>query len=246
MDTKVYKFKLANVEKNPHFEEGVKIMDESGLTGYTLRSCLISNNADKISHIFEDNGTPKPNVYLVKTEPKWHISMTGTILDTTTGELLEDQTYFFDDLESGIKRKMSAIRKFTNVYEPLYQARKVSCFFFTLTQANKSDTNIRILVDLLRKRFERNNAKILGFIWVSEISDRGHWHYHIGVATNRLKWKRVPQWAKMDSIWNRRTQITFIQKSIGGYFAKYINKKNIGRIMNFRSYGCSRNYNIPD
>jgi hypothetical protein len=169
----------------------------------------------------------------------------GNILDTESGELLEDQVHETTDLEQGVKRKRKAIRTFTEFYEPLYQDRKVSCMFFTLTQANQSDKTLRVAIDLIKKRFERHNLPVLGHLWVSEVSKNGHWHYHLAIATKRVYWKRIPKWAKVDDIWGRRTGIEFIRKSIGAYLGKYIGKDNIGRIISFRSYGKSRNFLAP-
>jgi hypothetical protein len=238
MSTKVYKFKLGGVSKNPHFESGVLIMDKNGLTDESLRSCLICDNSDRIK--LED-----PNVYLLQTEFKWGVSFSGEILDLETGELLEDQEYQTTDLEQGIKRKRKAIRSFTDFYEPLYQAKKVSCMFFTLTQANQSKEKFSVTLDAIKKRFARHNLPILGTIWVSEISSKGHWHYHLAVATKRVYWKKIPNWAKVDDLWGRRTGIEFIKKSIGAYLGKYIGKDNMGRIISFRGYAKSRKFLAP-
>ena len=157
--TKVYDFKLGGVSKNPHFEDGVLIMDKNGLTDESLRSCLICDNSDKTK--LDD-----PNVFLLQTEFKWGVSFSGEILDLETGELLEDQEYQTTDLEQGIKRKRKAIRSFTDFYEPLYQAKKVSCLFFTLTQANQSKEKFSDTLNAIKKRFLRHNLPILGTIWV--------------------------------------------------------------------------------
>lgn len=233
--TKVYKFQLGGISRNPHFEKGVLIMDKNGLTDESLRSCLISDNSS--IDLVED-----PNVYLLQTDFKWGISFSGEILDMETGELLENQVYQTTDLEQGIKRKKKALRSFTDFYEPLYQEKKVSCFFFTLTQANQCNEKMSTTLNAIKKRFERHNQPILGSIWVSEVSTRGHWHYHLAIATKRVFWRKVPKWAKVDDLWGRRTQITFIKKSIGAYLGKYIGKDNMGRIMFFRGYGKSRKF----
>ena len=237
--TKVYNFKLGGVSKNPHFESGVFIMDKNGLTDESLRSCLICDNSDT-------EKLANPNVFLLQTEFKWGVSFSGEILDLETGELLEDQDYQTTDLEQGIKRKRKAIRSFTDFYEPLYQARKVSCYFFTLTQANQSNEKLSITLDAIKKRFARHNLPVLGSIWVSEISSKGHWHYHLAIATKRVYWKKIPKWAKVDDLWGRRTQIVFIKKSIGAYLGKYIGKDNMGRIISFRGYGKSRKFLAPE
>jgi hypothetical protein len=238
MSTKVYKFHLADVSKNPHFEDGVFIMDKNGLTDESLRSCLICNNGS--THKLED-----PNVYLLQKEFKWGVSFSGEILDEETGELFEDQVYQTTDLEQGVKRKRKAIRLFTEFYEPLYQAKKVSCMFFTLTQANQSNERLNTTLKAIKKRFERHNLPVLGHLWVSEVSKNGHWHYHLAIATKRVYWKQIPKWAKVDDLWGRRTGIEFIRKSIGAYLGKYIGKDNIGRIISFRSYGKSRKFLAP-
>ena len=251
--TKVYNFKLANVSKNPHFDDGVLLMDKNGLTDESLRSCLICNNSDKKStkkaiqriKVSRDMLGITDEIFFLQKTWKWGVSLSGNICDTETGELLENQTYEVTDLEQGVKRKRKALRAFSDFYEPLYQERKVSCFFFTLTQANQSNEKLSVTLDAIKKRFERNDTPILGYIWVSEISKRGHWHYHLGVATKRVKWKYVPKWAKVNDLWGRRTQITFIKKSIGAYLSKYIGKDNIGRMINFRSYGKSSKYLAP-
>ena len=252
-NTKIYKFKLGGISKNPHFEDGVFIMDKNGLTDESLRSCLICNNSDtkntrqalqyvKQKRVMADKDA---NIFLLQKEYKWGISFSGDILDLETGELLEDQDYQTTDLEQGVKRKRKAIRTFTEFYEPLYQEKKVSCMFFTLTQANQSNERLATTLDAIKKRFERHNLPILGHLWVSEVSKNGHWHYHLAVATKRVYWKQIPKWAKVDDLWGRRTGIEFIRKSIGAYLGKYIGKDNIGRIVSFRSYGKSRKFQAP-
>ena len=251
--TKIYDFKLGGVSKNPHFEDGVLIMDKNGLTDESLRSCLISHNADKKStkkqiqyvkqkRVMADEDT---NIFFLQKEWKWGVSLSGSILDLETGELVENQDYQITDLEQGVKRKRKAIRSFTEFYEPLYQSKKVSCMFFTLTQANQSNDNLRNTLHAIKKRFERHNLPVLGYLWVSEVSKNGHWHYHLAIATKRVYWKTIPKWAKVDDLWGRRTQIEFIRKSIGAYLGKYIGKDNIGRIWAFRGYAKSRKFLAP-
>jgi hypothetical protein len=267
---KIYDFSFLGLSRNQHYDDGVLLMDENGLTDESLRSCLIYHNADKqISHepsvyfekgqnkrlsvfqysqdIFEDNEIVVSNKFLIQTKHKWKSHLIGDILDTETGELLEKIKHDCTDLESAVKRKRKAIKKYSDFYEPLYQLRKVSCMFITLTQANValSNTNIRDAINVIRKRFERHNIRVLAHLWVSEISHKGHWHYHIAITTERVQWKHIPQWAKFNDLWTRRTQIEFIRKSIASYLGKYIGKDNMGRMIGFRQYGMSRNFLMP-
>lgn len=251
--TKIYNFRHVKNSRNPRHEDGVFIMDKNGLTEESLRSCLLSHNADKkkpkeaLQYIKQKRvmADLDANIFLLQKEWKWGVSFLGEIIDTETGEIFQDQVYEVTDIEQGVKRKRKAIRSFTEFYEPLYQLKKVSCMFFTLTQANQTDKTLRIAIDLIKKRFERHNIPILGHLWVSEVSKNGHWHYHLAVATKRVYWKQIPKWAKVEDLWGRRTGIEFIKKSIGAYLGKYIGKDNIGRIMHFRSYGKSRNFLAP-
>jgi hypothetical protein len=247
---KLYDFKLGAISKNPHFEDGVLLMDKEGLTDESLRSCLICNNSDKKNtkqairyvkqkRVMADNYEP---IYFLQKAHKWGVTFIGDIIDTETGEFLKDEIYQTTDIELGVKRKRKAIKSFTDFYEPLYQLKKVSCMFFTLTQANQSNDKLANTLNAIKKRFERHNLPILGYLWVSEVSKNGHWHYHLAIATKRVYWKQIPKWAKIDDLWGRRTQIEFIRKSIGAYLGKYIGKDNIGRIMNFRSYGKSSKF----
>jgi len=270
--TKVYKFHFESMTRNQHYDNGVLLMDEIGLTDESLRSCLIHHNADKqksfrgrIIRVKRQNGRSalfqkhiddqgvwvqseliQDNTFLLQTIPKWETHLSGTITDTETGECL-DSAFTITDLESATKRKRKAIKKYSDFYEPLYQSRKVSCMFITLTQANVAltNTNVRDAINLIRKRFERHNINVLAHLWVSEVSSSGHWHYHIAITTTRVRWKSIPQWAKFNDIWGRRTQIEFIRKSIASYLGKYIGKDNIGRMIGFRQYGISRNFKIP-
>lgn len=228
--TKLYDFALKSLYKNPHFEEGLKVLDRDGEVR-PFRSCLIS-----------DNDAP----FLLKTNPKWLSCFHGSITDTETGEIDEDVIYHSDDMNDSVKRKRKAIKKFADHFEPLYQARKVSVFFITLTRSNCATTDIRTLLNVYLKRFKKRKISVLGYLWVSEVTEGYHWHYHIALAIPRVKWKSIPNWIKPNVIWGQRTRIEFVKKSVAAYLGKYISKDNIGRMHNFRGYAVSRKFlDIP-
>lgn len=235
---KIYDFRLAHVGRFEHWEEGYKELDGEGLKDLSLRPCLLSNNSHKEIH-------ENPCKYLVQTRPKWGMCFVGNITDTETGEIDIDVVYETTDLEQATKRKRKRIHEFSQFYEPLYQKRQVSCFFYTLTQANESSQKVSVTINSLKMRFERHNTPVLGYFWVSEISNKGHWHYHLAIATKRVKFKKLPQWIKPDDVWGRRTQVQFIKKSIGAYLSKYIGKDNIGRMVGYRQFGISRKLEKP-
>ena len=215
------------------------------------RSSVIQYSNNTINDFLYDTKTADDvivtNTFLLQTQHKWKSHLIGSITDTQTGEILDNIIHDCTDLESAIKRKRKAIKTYSDFYETLYQQKKVSCMFITLTQANValSNTNIRQAIDVIRKRFQRHNIKVLAHLWVSEISHKGHWHYHIAITTERVQWKHIPQWAKFNDLWTRRTQIEFIRKSIASYLGKYIGKDNMGRMIGFRQYGMSRKFLTP-
>lgn len=273
-NTKVYNFTFESLTRNKHYLEGVQVLDESGLTESNLRSCLLYHNVDKQNHhhtneylkrgenksmsLFQKTYDKQgqlisdelviSNKYFVQTQPKWTSHLVGSITDINTGEYITDVGFSITDLESATKRKRKAIKKYSDVYEPLYQKKKISCMFITLTRANvaMSQTDIRKAIDNIKKRFNRHGIDTYGHLWVSEVSSHNHWHYHIAISTSRVRWKVIPQWAKFNDLWTQRTQIEFIRKSIASYLGKYIGKDNKGRLIGFRQYGISRNLSIPN
>jgi flagellar biosynthesis protein FlhB len=124
---------------------------------------------------------------------------------------------------------------------PLYKKRQVSCFFITLTKANSSKLTIRQMLNLMKTYMNRLGWGVRGFVWVLEVSENLHMHYHVAIATNRvdLKGKKLPNLLQLERVWGCRTEIDFVKKNIEGYLRKYF-AKNSYVAENFRSYGISR------
>ena len=61
---------------------------------------------------------------------------------------------------------------------------------------------------------KRNNLELLDYLWIQEISEGLHFHYHLTIAIPRVSWKTIPNFLKMDSYWGQRTQIDFVKKNI--------------------------------
>jgi predicted SprT family Zn-dependent metalloprotease len=116
--------------------------------------------------------------------------------------------------------------------------------FYTLTLANETDVTIPKLMNAFKMRLKRNGIKLRGYVWVLEISENLHVHYHLLVATDRIKikGKKMPEFLKINDLWKRRTQVKFAQKHVRGYLAKYFVKCS-NRILHKRSYGLTMNKN---
>lgn len=258
---KVENTKLLGWVRNPHYDNSVKIIPyRSDVPSDDIRACLKIYNSDKPITVKPNKNEVLDTFYrsvkggkrhsipegcrAYATLPKWTGYFKADKIDEETGECVED-TWSATDDDMALSRKRKAIKKFADVYSPLYEQRKISCLFLTLTQCNKSSMTIAEFIDVMQKRFLRHKLPVLGYFWVHEISEGHHHHYHIAIAIKRVFWKKLPRWVKFDDVWDRGTSIEFIRKSIKAYLGKYIGKSNIGRLMNYRKYGKSRHYKTP-
>lgn len=203
--------------KNPDYE--------SGLKDVPLRSSLLHNNVNT-------------NSWQIKTKPKWFTDLLQSELDTESGEILGQSIYTTNDLVSGNNRKIKALNKFCDVFQPMYKLRKCSIFFYTFTLANQSRTDIRGALNTFKTRLKRKGINLRGYVWVLEISDKLHVHYHALICTDRIniKGKLMPDYLKMNDVWGCRTQVAFAESHVRNYLAKYFTK-NSSRILGKRSYG---------
>jgi hypothetical protein len=209
-------------EKNPEYEEGLKTLP--------FESCLIHNKWDK------NNEGKKP--IRIQTKPKYLIHLQK---HTLTPEYdFEVSNYYTNNFKSANYRKIKALDKFCNFYQPLYEKKEVTLFFLTFTNAQKCRP-FKEMINVVRKYFKRANMEIRGFVWTNEISGNLHWHYHLCVAVNRvnLRGGKIPKLLKFDKIWGQRTEIDFVKKNVTGYMKKYFAKSNLRHESGYRSYGIS-------
>jgi len=213
--------------KNPDYEGGVKRLP--------FESCLITTNGSRK----KPENTPK-EVH-VKTRPKWYTDLMEYELDHASGEMIPKGIYTSDDFKCSNGKKIKALDRFCNKYQPLYKTKKVSLFFLTFTRANYSRMKWNTMSKLIMQYFKRLGIDVRGHIWTAEISDSLHWHYHICISTNRVNFKEtgIPPSLKFDSLWGQRTEIDFVKKNVRHYMAKYFAKCN-SRVIGQRSYGISR------
>lgn len=199
----------------------------------SLRSCHIRNKSDK--HL--------PEYLMIETAPKWyqHYKMMG--IDLSQG-FFEYGTYQSSSHKSANNRKIKALDKFCNCFEPLYRQRKISMLLFTLTGYwTHTEVDIKAAIEVLKLRLARHGKKVLGYIWTFEISEDLHPHYHIAVAVERMNIRggKLPKYMFIDDYWSARTQVAFVKKNIRHYLSKYFAKNNF-RALNYRSYGTSSKY----
>lgn len=220
-----FNFKFKKRTYNEKFMEGIKSVP--------LRSCLLSHNAEKNnSRLF------------IKTEPKWFTHFNCDVVDLETGEVSE-QEHISNCFKKANARKIKALKRFCDTYQPLFKQRKVSLLLHTFTRSNRAKITFRDMLKNIRYHYEKQmGLKVYGFLWALEISEGLHVHYHLCISVSRFKVSKMPKELKFESLWGQRTGVEFIRLNIKNYLAKYFAKDNY-RAFEKRSYGMSRTLSVP-
>jgi hypothetical protein len=105
------------------------------------------------------------------------------------------------------------------------------------------------MLDDMKYRFAKIlNKPIKAFIWVLEVSNHFHAHYHICIIIDRLIVKKMPESMKFEGLWGQRTEFSFVRKGIKRYMSKYFAKEQYrlcyidhkGQLKSFRSFGINK------
>ena len=215
--------------KNPTYEEAIKRL--------SFEACLITTNGSKK----EAKNTPK-EVH-VKTQPKWYTDLMEWEINQDSGEMIPKGIYTSNDFKCSNGKKIKSLDRFCNYYQPLYKQKEVTLWFLTFTQANKAKIPFNTMSKIVVQYYKRLGIDVRGHIWTAEVSNNLHWHYHLCVATDRVKLEggKFPELLKFDNIWGQYTDIDFVKKNIKHYMSKYFAKCDY-RVIGSRSYGCSRKF----
>lgn len=213
---------------NPNYAEGLKILP--------FESCLIHDKCEFSRYKNEQN-------LLVRTIPKWVTILQMWKQDRNTNEINMCGLLETNELRASNYRKIKALDRFCNYYQPKYKDKTTTLLFLTFTRANYAKKEWKKMMNHITITFKKLGCPIQGFIWTSEISEEYgiHWHYHTCIAIDRVNWKKIPKTIKFEKIWGQRTEIDFVKKNVKHYMAKYFAKHN-ARIEGSRSYGMSRKF----
>ena len=198
-----------------------------------LRSCLIRNNDGKV--IFGD---------LISPVPKQLTTLEVMKENPETGQI-EHFEHYTDDFKASANRKMKAVKKFCDFYEPLYRKKEVSVLFHTFTRWDCSKKSMRRMLDATKDRYEALKRPIRGWLWCLELKENDkmefgyHIHYHLVVAIDRLNVKEMPKGLKLEDLWGQRTDVQFVKYSVRRYLTKELNKSD-AKLLNKRAYSISR------
>lgn len=216
---------------------------QNGLKTVPLRSCLLHNKSAAPDDVItgkkpRNTSAASAPVWIVKTQPKWYTDLLKTQYDANTGEILGTSVYRTDCLTSGNNRKIKAVNAFSKHFKSLYQQNKVSLLFYTFTIANEAKISISECMSAFKKRLKRRGINLQGYVWILEVSDNLHVHYHALVAIDRIKirGKKMPDYLILDYVWGARCQVQFVKNSVSRYLAKYFVKAK-NRIVGKRQFG---------
>jgi hypothetical protein len=198
----------------------------------SLRSCHIHNNA-----------TPENRDLLISEIPKWLTVLEKPVaVDTGSGEI-NYEDYQTDDFKASRNRKIKTVEKFCDFYEPLYRRREVSLLFHTFTRIDYAKKDMRRMLDKVKIRYNSLGWPIRGYLWALELKKNEkliyHIHYHLVIATDRVRIIEIPSALKFEDLWGQRTGVEFITKSIRRYLSKYLYKSD-AKLLGKRSYSISR------
>ena len=89
----------------------------------------------------------------IKTLPKWLTNLNRSLLNTETGEIIDDGIHETNEIKQSNWKKIKKLTEFCNIFDPLYMKRKVSILFYTFTKINFSNIPFPRLLDDIRYRF---------------------------------------------------------------------------------------------
>lgn len=223
----------------PSLDNGI-IAEPSGLS--FIHDNVVSKKPKRRGKLTSDGCIKVIKESHIATQSKWHTTMDKQTYDINTGEILASKDITTTDTIARLKARRMALKRFTEHFGKLYASKKVSMLFITFTIANQNGITLRATLDNFKKRCKRNEHECRGYFWVLEISKNMHVHYHVLAAVDRIRiqGKEMPEWLKLDGLWNASTQVEFVRNSVEGYLSKYLDKdKCQWKVIGRRMYGKS-------
>jgi hypothetical protein len=236
----------------------------------SLKYLFINNNvylkkALNKRFLYEVNGI---EAVLTVNVSKWLTWYKCHYVEEKSGEIIEIIKES-ESLKKARARAINCLNTFDEFYGEAYRQRLVTCLFITLTNVPNARHSIRSFMMQYKKALVRSGVKLLGYVWVSEVSykgniDGGHWHYHLVISVERLNVRggKLPEVLKQEylgtplgtGLWGQKTECTFVYSAaikyghgkgkqasaVNLYLNKYMGKES-GAVLGVRRFGASKN-----
>ncbi len=203
----------------------------------SLKYLFINNNvylkkALNKRFLYEVNGI---EAVLTVNVSKWLTWYKCHYVEENSGEIIEIIKES-ESLKKARARAINCLNTFDEFYGEAYRQRLVTCLFITLTNVPNARHSIRSFMMQYKKALARSGVKLLGYVWVSEVSykgniDGGHWHYHLVISVERLHVRggKLPEVLDLpDKIITplyQRLSSRLYEELMGEYYDWYVNKK---------------------
>ena len=235
-----------------------------------LKYLFINNNvylkkALNKRFLYEVNGI---EAVLTVNVSKWLTWYKCHYVEEKSGEIIEIIKES-ESLKKARARAINCLNTFDEFYGEAYRQRLVTCLFITLTNVPNARHSIRSFMMQYKKALARSGVKLLGYVWVSEVSFKGnipggHWHYHLVISVKRLHVRggKLPEVLKQEylgtplgtGLWGQKTECTFVYSAaikyghgkgkqanaVNLYLNKYMGKES-GAVLGVRRFGASKN-----
>lgn len=243
--------------KNTNFDASLKYL-------FINNNVYLKNTLNR-RFLYEVGGK---NAVITFNESKWLTWYKCVYADTNSGEIIEIIKES-ESLKKARARAITCLNTFDEFYAEAYRQRLVTCLFITLTRVPEARHSIRSFMVQYKKALKRSGVKLLGYVFVSEVSFKGniqggHWHYHLVISVERLhvKGAKLPEVLTQKYIgtplgtglWGQKSKCTFVYSTVIQYgYGKgkeanavnlYLNKymgKEAGAVLGVRRFGASKN-----
>ena len=236
----------------------------------SLKYLFINNNvylkkALNKRFLYEVNGI---EAVLTVNVSKWLTWYKCHYVEEKSGEIIEIIKES-ESLKKARARAINCLNTFDEFYAEAYRQRLVTCLFITLTRVPEAKHSMRSFMVQYKKALARSGVKLLGYVWVSEVSYKGnipggHWHYHLVISVERLHVRggKLPEVLKQEylgtplgtGLWGQKTECTFVYSAaikyghgkgkqanaVNLYLNKYMGKHS-GAVLGVRRFGASKN-----
>lgn len=243
--------------KNASFDASLKYL-------FINNNVYLKNTLNK-RFLYHVNGI---EAVLTVNVSKWLTCYKCHYVEEKSGEIIEIIKES-ESLKKARARAINCLNTFDEFYGEAYRQRLVTCLFITLTRVPEAKHSMRSFMVQYKKALARSGVKLLGYVWVSEVSykgniDGGHWHYHLVISVERLyvRGAKLPEVLTQKYIgtplgtglWGQKTECTFVYSAaikyghgkgkqanaVNLYLNKYMGKES-GAVLGVRRFGASKN-----